>query len=140
MYEGSLSCSTTTKTCISKRTENSLPPEQTGIVDSGATNMYIETNAHYGQLNTTAQKIKLGTANGQVATSTATATLPITQLAADFPTKGYIMPTSTNTLIGVGTICDANCKVVFRKEDVTVMSPDGKPIIQEWIEKKLSCL
>ena len=72
-----------------------------------------------------------------MATSVATATLPIPQLAADFPTTGYIMPTFTNTLIGVGPICDANCTVVFKKQDVTIISPEGKPIIQGWREKKL---
>ena len=105
-------------------------------MDSGATHLYIAPNAPSGQLDTTAKKISIGTANLQVAISTAKATLPIPQLAADFPTMGYIMPTFTNTLIGVGTICDANFTVVFRKEDVTVMSPDGKPILQGWREKK----
>ena len=47
------------------------------------------------------------------------------------------MPTFTNTLIGVGPICDANYTVVFKKEDVTVISPEGKPILQGWREKKL---
>ena len=70
--------------------------------------LYIAPNAPYGQLNTTAKKIRVGTANGQVAISTAKATLPIPQLAADFPTKEYIMPTFTNTMIGVGPICDVN--------------------------------
>ena len=51
------------------------------------------------------------------------------KLAADFPTTGYIMTTFTNTLIGVGPICDANFTVVFRKEHVTVISLEGKPII-----------
>ena len=40
-------------------------------------------------------KIRVGTANGKVAISIATATLPIPQLNSDFPTKGYIMPTFT---------------------------------------------
>ena len=128
MYEDSLRCSPTTKTYVSEGSENSLPPEQTGIVNSGATRLYITPNAPYGQLNTTANKIIVGTVNGQVAISTAKATLPIPQLAADFPTTGYIMPTFTNTLIGIGPICDANFIVVFRKEDVTVMSLDGNPI------------
>ena len=136
MYEANLSCITTTKTYVSEGNENILPPEQTGIVDSGATHLYIAPNAPYGQLNTTAKKIRVGTANGQVAISTAKATLPIPQLAADFPTTGYIMPKFTNTLIGVGPICDTIFTVVFRKEDVTVMLPDGKPIIQGWREKK----
>ena len=47
------------------------------------------------------------------------------------------MPTFTNTLIGVGPICDANCTVVLKKEDVTVLSPEGKPILQGWREDKL---
>ena len=130
MYEASLSCSPTRKTYVSEGNENSLPPEQTGIVDSGATHLYIAPNAPYDQLDTTASTIIVGTTNGQVALSTVKATLTIPQLAADFPTAGYIMPTFTNTLIGVGPICDANCTVVFRKEDVTFMSPEGKPIPQ----------
>ena len=88
-------------------------------------------------MNTTGKHIRLGTANGQVANSTAMATLPITQVKADFPTKGYIIPTFTNTLIGVGPICDADFTVVFNKEDVTVLSPKGKPILQGWREDKL---
>ena len=63
--------------------------------------------------------------------------LRIPKLDADFPTTGYIMPTFTNTLIGVRPICDTNCTVVFSKEDVTVIPPEGKPILQGWIEKKL---
>ena len=47
------------------------------------------------------------------------------------------MPDFTNTLIGVEPICDANCTVVFKKKDATVLSPEGKPILQGWREKKL---
>ena len=65
------------------------------------------------------------------------ATLAIPQVKADFPTKGYIMPTFTNTLIGVGPICDADCTVVFKNEDATVLSPKGEPILQGWREEKL---
>ena len=50
------------------------------------------------------------------------------------------MPTFTNTLIGIVPICDANCNVVFKKQDVTAISPEGKPILQGWREKKLPCL
>ena len=106
-------------------------------MDSGATHMYIAPNAPYGKMDTTEKQIRVGTANVQVASSTATATLTIPQLNADLPKKGYIMPTFTNTLIGVGPICDTNCTVVFKKEDVTVLSPQGKPILQGWREDKL---
>ena len=47
------------------------------------------------------------------------------------------MPTFTNTLIGIGPICDANFTVVFKKQDVTVILPEGEPILQGWREKKL---
>ena len=67
--------------------------------------MYIAPNTPYEKMDTTGKQIRVGTANGQVSSSTATATLSIPQVNADFPTKGYIMPTFTNTLIGVGPIC-----------------------------------
>ena len=47
------------------------------------------------------------------------------------------MTTFTNTLIGVGPICDADYTVVFKKEDVTVLSPKVEPILQGWREEKL---
>ena len=95
--------------------ENILPQKHTVIVDSGATHLYIAPNAPHGPLDTGAAAIKLGTENGQVATSAAKDTLNIPQLAADFPTTGYIMPSLTNTLIGVGPIRDAKCNAVFKK-------------------------
>ena len=76
-------------------------------------------------------------ANGQVATSATKVKLPIPQLAAELPTTGYTMNTFTNILIGVGPICDANCTLVFKKQDFTVISPEGNPILQGWREKKL---
>ena len=131
-YEASLSCSPTNKAYVSEKTTKHLPPEQTGILDSGATHIYIAPNAPYEKMDATGKNIRVGTANGQVTNSTAMATLPIPRVKADFPTKVYIMPTFTNTLIGVGPICDADCTVVFKKEDVTVLSPKGEPIVQGW--------
>ena len=55
IYEASLSCSPTTKYYVSNKKENCLPPDQTGIVDSGATHMYIAPNAPYEKLNTKAK-------------------------------------------------------------------------------------
>ena len=64
-------------------------------------------------------------------------TLPIPQVKEDLPTNGYTMPTFTNTLIGVGPIFDADCTVVFKTENVTVLSPKGEPILQGWRKDKL---
>ena len=106
-------------------------------MDSGATQIYIAQNAPHGLLDTSSSTLTVGTANGKVETSAAQATLPIPKFSADFPTTGYIMPDFTNTLIGFGPICDVNCTVLFKKNDVTVLSPEGKPILQGWRENKL---
>ena len=139
MYEASLSCSPTQMhmPTIYEENENIPPQQHTVIVDSGATHIYIAPNAPRGPLDTSEDTIIVGTANGQVGTSVGKATLPIQQLAADLPTMGYIMPSFTNTLIGVGPICDTNCTVVFKKKYVTVLLPEGKLILQGCREKKL---
>ena len=96
-------------------------------MDSGATHLYIAPNTPHGPLDTNAATIRVGISNGNFATSVAKNTLHIPQLAADFPTMVYIMSSFTNTLIGVGPTCDANCTVVFKKNDVTVLSPEVIP-------------
>ena len=105
-------------------------------MDSGTTHLYIGPNAPHGPKDTIASRIRVGTANGQVTISTANATLPIPHLAADFPTTGYIMPTFTSTLIGIGPICDANCTLVIKKQDVTLISSKGKYFLQGWRRKE----
>ena len=81
-YEASLSCSLTNNAYVSNKTDKHLPPEQTVIVHSGATHIYIEPNARYEKMDTTGKHIRVGTSNGQVANSTAMAILPIPQVKA----------------------------------------------------------
>ena len=88
--------------------EHIIPKQHTGILDSGTTHLYIAPSAPHGPPNTSAATISVGTANGQVEKSSAKATLPIPRSESDFPTTGYIIPSFTNTLIGVGPICDAD--------------------------------
>ena len=71
-----------------KKKKHILPQQHTGIVDSGATYLYIAPTASHGPPDTSAATIKVGKANGKVETSAAKATLPIPTLAADFPTTG----------------------------------------------------
>ena len=71
MYEASLICSPTLTympTQIYKQ-EHILPQQLTGILDSGAMHIYIAPTASHGTTETSADTIKLGTANGQVKTS-----------------------------------------------------------------------
>ena len=108
-----------------------------GIVDSDANHFYIALSAPHGPPNTSASHISVGTVNGHVERLSATATLPILQLEADFPTTGYIMPSLTNTPVGVGIICDEDCTFFFTNKYVTVLLPGGNPILTGWIEKEL---
>ena len=93
----------------------SLPPippgllthDQTDISETGTTHIYIAPSALFVDANPSAPKITVVTANGQLVRSSATASIPITQVGLDFPTKGYIMSSFANNLIGIGPLCDA---------------------------------
>ena len=106
-----------------------------GILDSGATHFYIAPLSLHGPPNTSASQISVGIDTGHVESSPTTATLPIQHLAEDFPTTRYIIPSFTNTLVGVRPICDVDCTVLFTKKDVTVLSPGDKPILTGLREK-----
>ena len=114
-----------------------LPQEDTGIVDSSATHFYIYPSAPHGPTNTSPSQISVGTDTEHVERLSSNDTLTIPQLAADFPTTGYIMPYFNNTLVGVGPICNAECIVLFTKKYVTEFSPGVKPILTVWREKEL---
>ena len=134
-YEASLCCSTTPSYIATPPTNTMaaarkfLLQRDTGTVDSGATHIYISPTAPHGPPNTSSPQISIYTATGHVERLSDTDTLSILQLAADFLTTGYIMPSFTNNLVGVGPICDADFTVLFTKHNVTVFSPGGKPIL-----------
>ena len=115
----------------------SLPKVYTGIAYTGASHLYIAPHAPHGPINTKARKIHVGTANGQVVPSSATATLPMPQQGHNIPCEGHIMPTFTNTLVGIGPICDAGCTVTFASKDETVYLVRGLPIITGWRGKHM---
>ena len=50
------------------------------------------------------------------------------------------MSSFTNTIVGVGPICDADCTVLFTKHNLTVFSPEGKLILTGWREKDMAKL
>ena len=139
MYESILSRSTTLTYIPAPEAKQGhiLPQQNMGIEDSDATYLYISISAPHGPPNTIAAIISVGTENLHVEHSPSKATLPLPQLAADIPTTGYIMPSFANTVVGVGPICYAYCTVVFTKQDVTVLSPNGNPILTGWRENKI---
>ncbi len=42
------------------------------------------------------------------------------------------MPSFPHTLIGLGPFANQGCKIVFDKTSVTVIHPDGHPILKDW--------
>ena len=112
-----------------------LPRRDTAIVDSGATHIYIAPRTPHGPPDTTTPKFCVGTATGHIESLSVTVFLPIPQVAADFSMTVYIIPSFNNTLVGIGPIYDANCTVLFTKQEFTVFSPDGKTILTGWREE-----
>jgi hypothetical protein len=42
------------------------------------------------------------------------------------------MPSFKHTLLGIGKICDAGCRVEFTKDAVIVYNPQQPPILSGW--------
>ena len=68
LYEASLICSPTLTYIPTqdKPQGHILPQQDTSIVDSGETHLYISPSAPHGPPNTSDATISVGTANGQV--------------------------------------------------------------------------
>ena len=56
-------------------------------------------------------------------------------LLPDFPRAGKVVPSLHHTFIGLGPICDANCKVIFTKNNVIIYDQGGLLILTGWMEK-----
>ena len=82
----------------------------------------------------TTPKVQVETVNDQVARSAGTAKSAIPQLVQSFPPTGHIISTFKHTLIGIGTICDAECNITFSNRDITVFDPDNTPVLTGWRE------
>ena len=46
--------------------------------------------------------------------------------------KEHILQNFKHSLVGVGTLCDADCTIVFTKSSVTVLDPQDKTILTGW--------
>ena len=95
----------------------------TGVFYSCASNIYFSKEAPIRKFNAAAPKVHVGTSNGQVQQSVGMGTLALTNLPSDFPCTGHVMPLFKHDLVGIGSICDADCKVVFTKQAVVVYNP-----------------
>jgi hypothetical protein len=104
--------------------------DTTAIADTGVSDFYLTPSAPVININPTAAKVSVGDATGRRHCSSAQA-----EIQLDLPVRNAkIMPSFHHNLLGIGKLCDNDCKVVFDKSAVTVFAKDGTSILQGWRE------
>ena len=139
-FSSTLDIATLTLPNISKVQSNhtcqqcALPTNATGIVDSGATDIYFATDAHVFNIDCAAPKVTVGTEKGQTQQSAGAGNLALPHIPSEFPIKGRLIPGFRHTLIGVGPLCDDNCTVTFTRKAFVVRNKQGTAVLTGWSE------
>jgi hypothetical protein len=110
---------------------SNLPVNYTGVADTGAFDIYFTKHAPINHRNTSASSIRVGTADGTIACSSASAQLKLTNLPPS-ACQGHIMPSFTRTLFGIVPLCDADLTVIFTKTDVKAINQARATILKGW--------
>jgi hypothetical protein len=102
-------------------------PDTTAIADSGASDFYLTPAAPVININPSAAKVTVGdAAGGSKHCSSAQADIQL-----DLPSRNAkIMPSFQHNLLGIGKLCDNDCKVVFDKTAVTVFAHNGSMLLK----------
>ena len=100
-----------------------LPISHTGIADSGASGFFFTDYSPTANRNQHAPTIGVRMANGRAEHSIASATLELVPLLPTAAMQGHVMPSFTNSLIGLGPFVDMGCTVVF-----TATYPSQQPL------------
>ena len=119
---------------LDKHLHSSPDIPSTGIVDSGATDIYLAADASIVNIDLSVPTVKVGTATGKTQQFTGTGDLNLPHLPSGFPVTGHIITGLRHTLIGVGPLCDAHCTVTFTHEAVIVKYIQGMPVLTGWRE------
>ena len=104
----------------------------TAIGDSGASGWYFKPGAPVSRVNQAAEKIRVGTAFGHEVELAASCELPLPDIPPD--QFGHIMPGFRHNLLGIGNLCDKDCRVVFTKHSVVIYDKNNKPFLTVWRE------
>ena len=73
-------------------------------------------------------------ANGRAERSIASATLASVPSLPPAAMQGHVMPSFTNSLIGLGPFFNMGCTVVFTATGVSVIHSDGHTLLEGWRE------
>ncbi len=112
---------------------SNLPVNYTGVTDTRASGIYFTKHAPVSHRNTSAPSIHVGTADGTIACSSASAQLKLTNLPPS-ARQGHIMPSFTRTLVGIAPLCNANLTVIFTKNDVKAINQARATILKGWCD------
>ena len=112
---------------IQKKKREIFDNKNTAIVNLGASGWYFTPDAPLSKVDAQASKIRVGTATGQPQVSTASCELPIKGIPTGI--FGHIMPSFHHNLLGIGVLCDKDCKVIFTKRSVIIYDKDKKPFL-----------
>ena len=119
--------------CINYRSPTPIPTSDTAIFETVASVLYLSADVPYSEKSPSAPPIILVTATCHIQKYTATCRTLTTHLP-DPLHNCHIFPNFNNSLVGIGTFCDADCKVLFTKDMVAVFDPAVDTIIIGWQE------
>jgi hypothetical protein len=110
---------------------SNLPVNHTGVADTGASGIYFTKHAPVNHRNTSAPSFRVGTGNGTIARSSASAQLKLMNLPPS-ARQGHVTPSFTRTLVGIAPLCNANLTVIFTKNDIKAINQAGATILEGW--------
>ena len=113
---------------------SNIPLCDTGIADSESSEIYFSLDAPLTIIYPMPPKAHVDTATGTIQHSVGRGKISIPQISEEIQTV-HLIPTLKHTIIVIGKICDANCKVTFTKDDVAVYDKQDKPILKGWRER-----
>ena len=111
-----------------------LPTKATGIVDSGATDIYFSIDAPVVNIDRATPKVTVGTSTGQTQKLAVAGNLALPHIPLGFPIKGHLMTGLLHTLIVVGPLCDADCTVTFTRKAANVPYKQVTSVLTGWSE------
>jgi hypothetical protein len=112
---------------------SNLPVNYTGIADTRASGIYFNKHPPINHRNTSTPSICVGTANGTIARSSASAQLKLTNLPPSAH-QGHVMPSFTRTLFSIALLCNANLTIIVTKNDVKAINQARATILEGWCD------
>ena len=110
------------------------------IANTGTSSHYFMPSAPIINVNRSAPPISIRTTTKQCQHFFVTAAINLPTLPANKFHLSHIMPTFTNNLLSIGTLCDADCTAIFTRFWVTIHDRDGITILQSPQEEQGSQL